>query len=146
MRALILLGLLACAPAPTSSLPAKLHLAPAADGWIEVVLENAPDHPRALEAELSVSSPVAWTLDRAAAAPEAPLDTVRVAARGSNRMILFAGDKRGIRIAKSGVIARIRPAPAGDRAEGVLSLTRVLLVGPDGAAMPAEIGRSATLR
>lgn len=144
--ALVLLASLiaGCAePAPTPPATASMRLARATDGSIKVELAGVAVPVRAVEVELLASGGPggAVLLEDAVAPPGVPLDVVRVAMRAVNRAVLFAGDTRGVRLAGSGEVARVRARlVAGGAAQGSLTITRAVVVGVDGAAIDVDLG------
>src|SRR5262249_14965746 len=120
-----------------------LKLARAADGAFDVVLSGAPSAPRAVQAEIAIDSSSALILDNPAAPVGLPLDTVRLEMRGTNRAILFSGDKRGVKLPGTGVVARFHlrssdgsPPPTG----ATLRLASALVVANDATAVAATLG------
>lgn len=125
---------------------ARLNLARAADGFIDVEIHGAAVNPRALQAELLIDSAAAYVIADVTAPAGVRLDTVRAEMRGANRAILFAGDKRGVRLSRDGAVARFRIDPVGDAADARISLGKVLVVAADGTAIAVEPGPAVPLR
>lgn len=132
---------------PPSSTP-TLRLARTAEGAVKLELSGAPAV-RAVEVELVASGGEggALVLEDATPPPGAPLDRVRIQALGTNRAILFAGDTRGVRLAGSGEVARVRARLAsGGAAEGTLSLERAVVVDVEGRRVDVTLGGALPLR
>lgn len=148
MRAHAILLALACAGTACKAdvvqveQKAKLTLSRSTDGRIEVLLTGAQESPRAIEVELEIAGSDAFLLQDAAAPEGVPLDTVKVRMRGANRAILFAGDKRGARLSRSGAVARFRAEPAGGAtgARGELRIVRAVVAGAEGTAIETDLG------
>jgi hypothetical protein len=133
---------------PPSSTP-TLRLARTAEGAIKLELTGAPTAVRAVEVELVASGGEggAVVLEDATPPPGTPLDRVRIQALGTNRAILFAGDTRGVRLAGTGEVARLRARLAsGGAAEGTLSIERAVVVGVEGQRVDVTLGGALPLR
>ncbi|MCC7380689.1 MAG: hypothetical protein IT384_02610 [Deltaproteobacteria bacterium] len=127
--------------------PASLRLVRGADGFVKVELNGADRPARALELEITASGNDAVILEDAAPAPGSSIDTVRVNMLGSGRAILFAGDKRGVRLGQSGELARFRArGPSTEAPDARLSITRAVVVDAEGAALTVEPGAPLPLR
>jgi hypothetical protein len=125
---------------------ATLRLSRGADGLVHLALDGADRAPRAVEVEITAEGE-SVVLEDAAAAPGLPIDTVRVEMRGTNRAILFAADKRGVRLPPSGEIATLRArAQSGGTPNARLAITRALVVDADATPMAVEVGAAVPLR
>lgn len=125
---------------------ARLRLVRAADGAIEVELAGAADTPRAIQLELGVESDAGFLVEDAAPPIGLAVDTVRVRMHGTNRAILFAGDKRGAHLGRNGVVARFRVrATGGADARGRIRITSALVAATDGLAIPVDLGGALTV-
>lgn len=113
--------------APDAAQP-LLRLARTPDGRVAVELVDSPSSVRALQVELSVNATSSFTLDEPQGPAGVPIDTVRMAMRGTNRAILFAGDGRGVTLPRSGTLATFSVRPAGGSGLGALSIVRAVVV------------------
>lgn len=142
--ALLAAPIVACTETtPTPTATASVRLVRATDGSIKVELDGVAVPVRAVEVELLATGGPggAVLLEDAVAPPGVPLDVVRVAMRGINRAVLFAGDTRGVRLAGSGEVARVRARlVSGGAAQGSLSIARAVVAGVDGAAIEVALG------
>lgn len=152
LKTMMLLGALgACSsdPTPPPATKPTLRLARTADGAVKLELVGAAGPVRAVEVELVASGGAsgAVVLEDASAPPGVPLDVVRVQMNGTNRATLLAADTRGVRLAGSSEVARVRARLAsGGAAEGTLSIERAVVADVDGAAVDVELGGALPLR
>ena len=110
---------------------------------IAVELISAPVSARALELVLVVEGSASFAFDEARAPDGLPLDTVRIAQAGTNRAILFAGDKRGIGLPTVGDVATFSLIGDG---EGQLRIERVLLADSAGKTVPVDAATTLAVR
>lgn len=115
-------------------------------GSIDIEVKGAPLNPRALEVEITIDSPAAYVIEDVKPAAGVALDSVRAQMRGANRAILFAGDKRGVRINKDGPAAQFELQPTGAPGSGTVRITRALVIGPDGSDLGATLGSAISIR
>jgi hypothetical protein len=137
----LLLGCNVQATAPTAHTVLSLSRAP--DGYFELLLTGAPVPARAVQAEIVADSPAALLLQDPSPPVGLPIDTVKVEMRGTNRAILFAGDKRGVRLSESGVVARfhLRPSGGGPLPVGAtISLRSAVVVANDASRISTTLG------
>lgn len=143
-------GLIACSDDPVTPPVAtpSLRLGRTTDGAVKLELVGAPAAVRAIEVELVASgSGGAVVLEDATAPPGVPLDAVRVRMLGTNRAVLFAGDTRGVRLAGSSEVARVRARlAAGGAAEGTLSIARAVVADAEGRAVTVTVGGALPLQ
>lgn len=135
-------------PVVPPSTPPTLRLARTAEGAIKLELAGVSTAVRAVEAELVASGGAgAVVLEDAAPPPGTPLDRVRLQALGANRALLFASDTRGVRLAGTGEVARMRARLAsGGAPDGALSIERAVVVGVDGQRVEVTLGGALPLR
>jgi hypothetical protein len=122
----------------------RLRLARRADGRIAIEVLSAPSQLVAVQAELLLDAPSSFTFEDPKAPAALPLDTVRLATRGSNRAILFAGDKRGVQIPRAGELASI--LVSGEAATASLTLGTVVASGPGGQRFEVDPGPALSIR
>ncbi len=130
----------------TPEISTQLVLQSAPSGQIELAIKNAPDDMRAVQVELVIDSSAAWTLGNTVAGDGLPIDTVRLKMRGANRAIVFAGDKRGVRIGANAVIATFDARPTGTPTNATLKIGVFTLVNNAGGDVPASAGPAISLR
>lgn len=94
----LLLGFGCSEDVPDEPQLVRLRLARRPAGRVAVEILEAPVQPVAFQAEVVIDAGTSFTFDDPQAPEGLPLDTVRLQARGTNRAILFAADKRGIRL------------------------------------------------
>lgn len=152
LRALLifisLTNALGCADDEPTPGIATLRLVRATDGFIDVEIAGAEQNPRALEIELEIESEDTMLVEDSRGAPALGTDTVRSASRGTNRAILFVGDKRGLLLPKSGTLARFKivPSAGNSSAEAVVRISRARLVDSAAAPIEVELGAGITAR
>lgn len=130
-------------PAPT----AEIRLSRTPGGAFAVELAASPTAARAVQAEITIDSTSAYVLDAAEAPAGLPLDTVRVSMRGTNRALLFAGDKRGVRLPRDGAIAQfVLDASGTADTGGTIRIRSALVVGTDGAQLDIKPAPAISIR
>ncbi len=149
VRALLfLVGLIGCSkdPVPPAQLPV-VRLARDADGRVRVETSGFPAPLRAIELHLNAEGD-AVVMDAVEAATGLALDTTKLAMHGAQEAILFASDKRGVRLPPSGVIARFaahEPSSAGVPSAR-LKIGRAVVVDTAGNKVEVELGQPLSLR
>jgi hypothetical protein len=142
-----ILLLAACKDDPTPAARPTLRLERSADGTIRLQLTGGDRPVRAVEVELEGSGNDAVLIDQPEPPEGVPIDTVRVKMRGTSRAVLFAGDKRGVRLGSSGTLARFRvQTPAGGVPDARLGVVRALLVDAAGDPIEVDLGAPIPLR
>ncbi len=119
---------------------ARLKLVRQGADRVAVEINNAPASVRAVQLVLKIDGGT-FTFDDAKAPSGLPLDTVEVRGAGSNRAVLFAGDKRGVGLPAFGAVATFRLL--GDGTEGRLAIEEATVADIDGRSV--EVDTSATL-
>lgn len=119
---------------------ARLSLIRQGPDRVAVELQNAPATVRAVQVVLKVEGG-AFTFDDARAPTGLPIDTVRVREAGTNRAVLFAGDKRGVGLPAYGAVATFRML--GDGTEGRLAIEAATVADVDGRSITVD--QSSTL-
>ena len=109
-----------------------------------VEILEAPVQPVAFQAEVVIDAGTSFTFDDPQAPEGLPLDTVRLQARGTNRAILFAADKRGIRLPRAGDLLSFTVTGSGG--EGTLRLGTVVVAGEGGVRLEADRGPDLSIR
>lgn len=145
----LIASLAACQGGATSpSDRPELRIGRTTDGRLALELSGATDSVRAVQAELVIDGDAAFTLEEAEAPRNLPLDSVRMEMRGTNRAILFAGDKRGVLIPRSGVVATFAArATGGGSAQGSrISIASAVVAGRDGKKVDVALGSSIAVR
>lgn len=139
---------LACSDDEPTPGRASLRLVRAADGFIEVEIAGAESNPRAIEIEIEIESEDTMLVEDARSAAGLGTDTVRSASLGTNRAIIFVGDKRGLLLPKSGALARFKVAPSAGNssAEAVARISRALVVSSVASPIEVELGAAITAR
>lgn len=128
-----------CSEDPPEVTPVvRLRLARRPAGRVAVEILEAPVQPVALQAELVIDAGSSFDFDDAAAPEGLPLDTVRIQPRGTNRAILFAGDKRGIRLPRAGDVATFTVSGSGG--SGTLRMGSIVVAGEGGARLATDRG------
>ena len=124
---------------------AEIRLVRAGGSMIEVTLSGASVAPRAVQIEVEITSQSAYLLETVSAPPGLALDTLRLQMRGTNRAILFAGDKRGVRMPRDGVVARFTISTSGaPDPTARIAIAKALVAGADGA-LPVDLGAAISL-
>jgi hypothetical protein len=133
---------------PIDGAKPEVRIVRAAWGGFQVKLFGMPESPRALEVEILIESDDAYVMEDAAPPSGVPLDAVRIEMRGTNRAILFSGDKHGGRIHRSGVAAefRVRPPEGGTAGSGKIRIGRALVVANDGTPIDVTNGSAISIR
>ena len=138
----LLLFLFACPTDPDGGDTARLRLVRQPAGRVAVEISGAPASPRALQMEIAIDGTGVVIED--VAAPEGrPLDTIRGAMAGANSARLFAGDKRGILLARDG--AALTFAVRADSGASI-RIDSAMLVDDAGNAIPVDLGGSLVVR
>lgn len=145
---LLLLGLVACSkdPAPPAQLPV-VRLARDADGRVRVETSGFSAPLRAIELHLSAEGdPV--VMDAVEPATGLALDTTKLAMHGAQEAILFASDKRGVRLPPSGIIVRFSAhEPSGAAVPSArLKIGSAVVVDTAGNKVEIELGQPLSLR
>lgn len=141
---ILLAGCFACRGGEVVSERAtELRLTRVPGGRIALELRDSPRNVCALQAELVVDSSGSFVLESAEPPPGTPLDSVRIGMREANRAILFAGDKRGVLLPRSGAVASFiaRPSSATP-SSGALGISSALASDCEGRSIDIHIGPS----
>lgn len=141
--------LLLCAVGCSEDLPDEpprvlLRLARRPAGRVAVEIVEAQVQPVAFQAEVVIDAGSSFTFDDPQAPEGLPLDTVRLQPRGTNRAILFAADKRGIRLPRAGDILSFTVSGAGG--EGTMRLGTIVVAGEGGVRLAADRGPDLSIR
>lgn len=145
--ALLALFTTGCTSSDPSVDKPELRLVRSAGGRIGIELVGGERAVAALQVELTVDGSTAFTLDEPAGPTGVPLDTVRLAARGVNRAVLFAGDTRGVALPRAGVLASFAARPATEPgASGELQLASAVVSDATGARIEVTLGPSIAVR
>lgn len=145
----LMLTLLWCSLGCSEAVPdepqlVRLRLARRPAGRVAVEILDAPVQPVAFQAEVVIDAGTSFTFDDPQAPEGLPLDTVRLKARGTNRAILFAADKRGIRLPRAGDILSFTVVGTGG--EGTLRLGTIVIAGEGGVRLAADRGPDLSIR
>lgn len=143
-----LFALAACGDDTPPAGRAALRLVRTADGFIEVEIAGAAENPRAVQVELEIESEATHLVEDARSAAGLGTDTVRSASRGTNRAMLFVGDKRGLLLPKSGPLARFKVVPSGGdgSAEARVRIQSAEVVSSTPHRIEVELGAAVTAR
>lgn len=144
MLTFLLVGLACSEAAPDEPQLVRLRLARRPGGRVAVEILEAPVQPVAFQAEVVIDAGTSFTFDDPQAPEGLPLDTVRLQPRGTNRAILFAADKRGIRLPRAGDILSFTVSGAGG--EGTLRLGTIVIAGEGGVRLAADRGPDLSIR
>lgn len=141
----LLFAVAACKGGATEpSVNAQLKLSRRGGDRIAVELVNGPTGARALEVVFVVEGGSGFDFDTASAPEGLPLDSVRIAQAGESRAILFAGDKRGVRLPASGEVATF--SLRGGGGDGRLTVQRAMLTNEAGQSVPIDLGATLSVR
>lgn len=122
---------------------AQLRLARRPGGRVAVIVQGAPAAAAALQVELVLEGGAGLAFEDAAPADGLRLDTVRLEAAGAGRAILFAGDKRGVLMPRSGDVVTF--AVAGD-GQGSVRMKSAVLASGSGAPIALDLGPALVVR
>jgi hypothetical protein len=126
---------------PATNTELRLNRAP--EGRIAIELVNGPAVVRALDVELTLEDAPGVTLESAQPPKGIEIDTVKMKMHGTDRAILFAGDKKGALLPSSGILATFAPKNAS--AGGTISIARAVVVDENGGRIPLRLGPALTL-